>query len=266
MTTPVTTGPRPQRGLLNAMDREWPALASSTAGRRARRRWTPRLASAGVDVDSLDGLVEVIRHPGDHTRSDVVARVLIGAAQAGDELAARTLMQGLVPFAGRLAGQYTRYGPVGADDVVAEVLAAVQLRIMRTRLDRRDGFLVAHLQLTVRRQLQRGDSARLLRARIGPVIEHLDPDRLDDVAQPGRRGGHGGEGAVTDQRTTADHVATIVTDGVRAGVLSLDDAELLLLAAAGNSAAAIGRWLQRDKSVISRRIRRAAVAAGRVAA
>jgi hypothetical protein len=120
----MTEGRRRQAGLLSAMDREWRMIVAGRAGRRAWRRWAPELCAGGIDVDGPDDLVEIIRHPGDHAHSDAVARVLLAAAQAGDDLAARTLMQGLVPFVGRLAGLYARYGPAPIDEVLPAVLAA----------------------------------------------------------------------------------------------------------------------------------------------
>jgi hypothetical protein len=116
----VTEGRRRQAGLLAAMDREWPMIVAGGDGRRAWRRWAPELCAG---IDGPDELVAIIRH-GDHARSDAGARVLLAAAQASDELAARALMQGLVPFVGRLAGLYARYGPAPIDEVLAAVLAA----------------------------------------------------------------------------------------------------------------------------------------------
>ena len=257
----VTEGRRRQAGLLSAMDREWRMIVAGGAGRRAWRRWAPELRAGGIDVDGADDLVEIIRHPGDHARSDAVARVLLAAAQAGDELAARALMQGLVPFVGRLAGLYARYGSAPIDDAVAEVLAAVQLRIMRTRLDERDHLLVAYLQLTVRRQLGRAGSRRILRATPETPLEVLDGLPDGDGVRFAETVLHS-----TGRRCAAEHVAVIVTSGVRAGALTLDDAELLLLTAAGNTAATIARQLQRDPSVICRRLQRATRAAARIAA
>ena len=154
MTTVINQGRR-RAGLLGAMDEEWPRIVRGGAGRRAWRRWSAQLLDVGLELDGLDELVELFRHPGDHVRSDRAARLLIAEAQAGDDVAARVLMQGLVPFAGRVAALYARYSSVERDDIVAEVVAAVHVRIMRTRLDERDRLLVWYLQLTVRRQLAR---------------------------------------------------------------------------------------------------------------
>jgi hypothetical protein len=134
---------------------------------------------------------------------------------------------------------------------------------MRTPLDTRDQLLVWYLQLTVRRQLARGDSRRLLRARPELCLEN---DTLDNDPAIRRAASSGVRLHSTGRRSTADHVVAIVTAAVRAGDLSRDDATLLLLVAAGNSAAAIAHALQRDRSVISRRLQRATRLAARVAA
>ncbi len=72
--------------------------------------------------------------------------------------------------------------------------------------------------------------------------------------------------SAASERDAAGHVATIVRHGLRTGVLSRDEAELLLLIAVGYPAAVIARQLGRDPSVIIRRIHKATRAAGRIAA
>ncbi len=121
--------------MLDRIDIEWAAISDTSPGRRAANRWTPVLSAAGFEydpVDGLDALVSLIRHPGDHRRTDIVVRVLLDAAHAGDELAARTLIQGLLPFVGRLAARYARGGVASFDDAAGEILAAVQRRITAT--------------------------------------------------------------------------------------------------------------------------------------
>jgi hypothetical protein len=267
--------------VLSGLDREWAIVQHSSAARRALRRWSPALAAAGVDVDpvmGLEALIAVLWRPGDPYRSDAVMRVLLREFHDGDELAGRVLVQALVGFVGSLAARYVRGSSrAAADDIVAEILAAVQLRIVRLvpRPDQR--MLLAHLQLTVRRQMRR----RAAQLAIGNHREH--PARLDLIGNPGDPDDDG-PGAWTGvereltgpnafaqlvsrpERDSAGHVATIVRRGTICGAISPADAELLLLVAAGHAAASIARTLDRDPSVIIRRLHRATAAAGRIAA
>jgi hypothetical protein len=243
--------------MLDGIDIEWAAISHTSPGRRAANRWTPFLTAAGFDYDPLDALVSLIRHPGDHQRSDIVVRVLLDAAHAGDELAARTLIQGLLPFVGRLAARYARGGVASFDDAAGEILAAVQQRITATHPRADQAMLVAYLQLTVRRQMRRSGPQRLFQRR--PETS-LDSGRYDESCAPIELL------SAPSERDAAGHVATIVRHGLRTGVLSRDEAELLLLIAAGHPAAVIARQLGRDPSVIIRRLHKATRAAGRIAA
>jgi hypothetical protein len=267
--------------VLSRLDRDWAIVQHSSAARRALRRWSPALVAAGVDIDpaaGLEPLIGVLWRPGDPYRSDAVMRVLLGEFHDGDELAGRVLVQALVGFVGSMAAQYVRGSArAAADDIAAEILAAVQLRIVRLvpRPDQR--MLLAHLQLTVRRQMRR----RAAQLAIGNHREH--PARLDLIGNAGNPHDDGsgawkgvereltGPGAFAQlvarpERDSAGHVATIVRRGTICGAISPSDAELLLLVAAGHAAAAIARTLDRDPSVIIRRLHKATAAAGRIAA
>lgn len=240
-------------GVFGLLERDWEDQSQSRRGRVVVAGWRERpggfvfegMVTLADVVDALHGFHSV----GDRAGADRVLSVLIGAAQAGDEMALRTVTQAMLRFAVSLTAVYRR-GGADPDEAAAEVLAALQHRILAHRLDAHPAMIAGYLSLTVRRALRRPASVGRLR----PMGEQSLVADLDQVAMVG------------DGRTTVDHVATIVIEGVRSGVLDRAAAHLLLLHAAGYASAVLAVECGRDRSVISRRIQRATAAAARCAA
>lgn len=92
------------QGVLGQLDQEWERLAESVHGRRAVRGW-----GAGEPffdgVRSLGALVERINERGRAEESDAIILVLLRHA-AEDDLAARTVLQAMMPAIKNLTSKF----------------------------------------------------------------------------------------------------------------------------------------------------------------
>lgn len=124
-----------------SLDREWERIARSADAARALERWEridPVLASPSLDV-------LLARRRCSAADGEIVLRALAGLAP-GDRLAARTMLQALVPGLGALA---RRIGGGRAD--LASELAALAWERIRTYPRSRHGSVGANILLDVRK-------------------------------------------------------------------------------------------------------------------
>ena len=127
---------------LAALDREWAEMKDSSAGAEALRRWaTSEPALAGMPT-----LAAVLEARTDEEAAPVILSGLARLSAAGDELAARTLLQALVPGLVKMA--YT----ICRDDRLAfdELLSLAWERI-RTYPTSRPGSVAGNVLLDVRK-------------------------------------------------------------------------------------------------------------------
>ena len=152
-------------GILVQLDREWERIADAAAGRRAVRRWAeaePLLA----DVRSLRELVELVNERGHAERSDAILLVLVSGA-ATDDLAARTVLQAMMPAAKNLTSKFSRCGAWSAEETAAVVVAAMWERIRTYPVERRPRKVAANLALDTRQRVWRS-GYKLVYGRLPP--------------------------------------------------------------------------------------------------
>lgn len=155
--------------VLEQLDREWAELATSPRGRRALTRWAERhpvLAGVG----DLDALLKARRDP---TRAPALFAALAVLAP-DDQLAARTLLQALVPGLIHLARS------TGNDDPAALVeLVSIAWERIRTYPQSRHGSVAANVLLDTRKRYRQH---RLIEAPTTSLP--IDTDPVDDRSSP----------------------------------------------------------------------------------
>ena len=194
--------------VIELLDREWAILAESPATSAALRRWGSGdevLARFGRMAD-LVAYVER-RATDARARDDVLGA--LGVRADGDELAARTLLQLLLPGAKAIVARY-RWSAESADELAAAVVADLYERLRGLPPVRRP-YLAPAVLLDVAKRAQR----RSARAR------RQDAARLDEVDV---------EAAYHDRLVDAELEADdLLRWAVANGHLSAPDAELIRL-------------------------------------
>lgn len=131
--------------ILQDLDREWAQLAASPRARRALTRWVEGHPALAGHHD----LVDVLASRRDPARSEHVLRALALLAPE-DDLAARTLLQAVVP------GIVTLAGRVGNDDISAiDEMVSLAWERIRTYPPQRTGSVAANILLDVRKRYRR---------------------------------------------------------------------------------------------------------------
>jgi hypothetical protein len=214
--------------VFDLLDAEWRRLSCD---RSTARRLRPVCEVAG-GAWSLGEVERFVRaaHPAD---ADRVLLALVSRAVADDQLAARVLLQLLLPGTRALARRWWALGE--PDERAAAAVTAVYHRICHYPLARRPGRVAANVLL---------DAAQELRRRVPRLVTvpAADPAAGRD-ARAGRLGGHmadvgaghaaGGPagragGASGDETTNAAvELAELLADAVAAGIVDRDDAELI---------------------------------------
>jgi hypothetical protein len=143
---------------LMSLDAEWRRLFRTSRARRALRQWSiahPALRG----LPDLDGLLE--RRRDDHAAPAILRALAVLAP--GDDLAARTLLQALLPGLVRLAGM------VGYDDPAAiEEMVSLAWERIRTYPAGRPGSVAANVLFDVRKRYR---AHRLIEAPRSPDAE-----------------------------------------------------------------------------------------------
>jgi hypothetical protein len=131
--------------ILQELDREWSELATSPKARRALMRWanTHRHLGGHRDLD------EVLASRRDPAKTRPVLEALAALAPA-DEIAARTLLQAMVPGLVRLATVAGNDDPAAIDEMVSLAWERI-----RTYPSERHGSVPANILLDVRKRYRR---------------------------------------------------------------------------------------------------------------
>ena len=189
--------------VFDLLEHEWARLRGD---RTARRRLRDVCAAAG-GARSLADVERYVRSAGPQD-ADRVLLALVRRAVAGDGLAARVLLQLLLPGTRALA---RRWWALGDADERAAAVAAVYHRIRRYPLARRPGRVAANILLDAATELRRAVPKLVALPAADPAAEvRAVPARPDDGP---------------------DHPALELTellrDAVAAGVVGREDAELI---------------------------------------
>jgi len=186
------------------LDQEWEALSRTPS---IRTDLAEACAIAGVRSPSdLIAAVRRLAAP----EADAVLACLAAAAHEGSKVAARALLQLLLPGTCRLAARWWALGT--SEERAAAAVAAVYERIRHYPFDRRPSKIAANVLLDANQDLAR--SARKLsedRQRTAPT----EPDRL-----VGRR--------AEEVVSAADELRDVIDDAVAAGQVPANWAALII--------------------------------------
>lgn len=194
------------RSVIDLLDDEWRRL-SAERGARRRLREVCDAAGGAVSLGDVERFVRAA-HPAD---ADRVLLALVRRAVAGDALAARVLLQLLLPGTRALARRWWALGD--PDERAAAAVTAVYHRIRHYPIERRPGRVAANILLDAAQELRRA------------VPKLVATPSADPAAQA----------AVLERTWTAhgsvEHPAVelteVLADAVAAGVVERDDAELI---------------------------------------
>jgi hypothetical protein len=189
--------------LFAALDHDWEALSATRTARAQLRLWAkvPTLAA----FPHLDALIARVRRgAADPEGTDQILAALAARAP-GDDLAARTLLQALLPGLRNVAKRLG-HGRVD-DDLEADVLAEAVARIRTYPIERRPRYIAANITWDVFGKLTRQCS------RPNPTIAI--------------------DASVAETQDPSVEVCTLVTDALDEGKLRAADARLLLDIAVG---------------------------------
>lgn len=155
------------------LDREWISLIRrpSTAN---------ELADACVlaGASGIDGLVSAVRRAGPEAADTVMAH-LARQTHDGSDIAARALLQLLLPGTCRLAARWWALG--SSEERAAAAVAAVYARIRRYPLDRRPRKIAANILLDANQDLARlARRAVADRQSVAPLEPRLLRGRLEE--------------------------------------------------------------------------------------
>jgi DNA-directed RNA polymerase specialized sigma24 family protein len=225
MAHPAPTSPGALRPF-DALDAEWALLCRRHRRSRIVARWIrqqPVLATAS----RLD---DVIPPPGVDRRP--FCRALAALAAAGDDLAARALLQLLVPGLVRLAARW-RWQLDGMTAAGWEVIARAGMYIARLGTTEVTGSVAGWLLRSIERDLI-DDARRARRTRSGLAVD----DPTGDTAAISR---HHRAPSAEDAAFAGPLVWDAVADATRRGALSRASARVVLLHAAGHSVPELAR-------------------------
>ena len=189
--------------VFDLLDLEWQHLR---ADRSAARRLRPVCELAGAGVRTLAELEAHVRGADPATADRILLALVTRTIDHDDALAARVLLQLLLPGTRNLARRWWALGD--NDERAAAAVAAVYGRIRRYPLARRPGRIAANVLLDAARDLRRSvpRAASYATEDLGALL-----DDQDDDLRPGPAG----------------ELAEVLTDAVDAGVLDLRDARLI---------------------------------------
>lgn len=138
-------------GVLRQLDREWKEIGGD--GRSALRRWATRDPLLG-QFTNVGALVDKVNERGRTEESDALLLALLRQAPL-DDLAARTVLQAMMPAVKNLTAKFSTCGAWCADETAAVVVAAMWERIRSYPVDRRPRKVAANLTLDTRQRVWR---------------------------------------------------------------------------------------------------------------
>jgi hypothetical protein len=185
--------------VFDLLDREWERLSRDRA---AARRLAGACASAGGAWDLVE-LERYVRRAGPADADRVLLALVTRTVDDGDDLAARVLLQLLLPGTRNLARRWWALGD--HDERAAAAVAAVYQRIRAYPLARRPGRIAANVLLDAARDLRRSVPAPADAAALAD-----DRDR-----------------AAPEDTAPALELAGVLSDAVGDGALDLRDAQLI---------------------------------------
>ncbi len=228
---------------VDQLDADWKCTTTSGRGRRSLRSWRthPKHAQVFARFSTLEEIIATL-HRSVPVDSDPILAALIALAQAGDEVAARLVLQSFAGLAvklstGRRDGDYLR----DVCGVLAEQIAIFPL-------DTHPTAVAQHLAFMVRRKLYRWRRRATLTT--VPLDDHVTNNAAVERADCG------------DPRTAADRIAGLVCEARARGGLDDDQARLLLSVAAGHRVASLARLAGCHRSQLGVRLAKAIAAAG----
>jgi hypothetical protein len=185
--------------VFDLLDAEWHRLRGDRSAARALR---PVLDLAGAR--DLAGLEECVRRADPAAADRVLLALVTQAIDHDDALAARVLLQLLLPGTRNLARRWWSLGD--RDERAAAAVAAVYGRIRRYPLERRPGRIAANVLLDAARDLRRSVPA-------ANVSLTADPAHLVADTAPSEH--------------PAAELAEVLSDAVADGVIDIRDARLI---------------------------------------
>ena len=189
--------------VFDLLDREWARLGVDRAAAR-RLRAVCELAGGASQLDDLE---RHVRAAGPEEADEVLLALVTRVVDGGDQLAARVLLQLLLPGTRNLARRWWALGD--PDERAAAAVSAVYGRIRTYPLARRPGRIAANVLL---------DAARDLRRQVPRVVTTA-------VADPALH--HRSEPVTTPVTNPAAELAEVLADAVTDGLLDLEDAQLI---------------------------------------
>ena len=217
---PGTPARHTSASLAGRLNREWDQLVAGPAAAMALRRWAltcPALTGLGTLDDVLSLLADA-----DATARDAVLLALVEAAQAGDALAGRTVLQTMLGKAVRVAGTVARRDDVRGDqeEALARAVAALWQAIATYPVALRPARVAANLALDTVAVAQRGHTGSSYFRRSYREVPVADVGSVQPAVQH--------DGGPDELRGPADaQLLTVLAWAVRARVVGLDDAQLL---------------------------------------
>jgi hypothetical protein len=194
------------RSVFDLLDDEWRRL-STDRGAPRRLRDVCDAAGGAMSLGDVERFVRAA-HPAD---ADRVLLALVRRAVAGDALAARVLLQLLLPGTRALARRWWALGD--PDERAAAAVTAVYHRIRHYPIERRPGRVAANVLLDAAHELRRAVPKLLATPSADPAAQAAVPDR-----------------AWTMHRSVehpAVELTEVLADAVAAGIVERDDAELI---------------------------------------
>jgi hypothetical protein len=188
--------------VFDMLDREWARLS---VDRAAARRLAPVCRLGGAPVRTLGDLERHVRTAGPAEADAILLALVTRVVDRDDDLAARVLLQLLLPGTRNLARRWWALGD--HDERAAAAVGAVYDRIRTYPLARRPGRVAANVLMDAARQLRRSVPRLATVVTADPVVH----DRRAD------------EGTAHAAVELADALA----DAVDAGIIDRRDAQII---------------------------------------
>jgi hypothetical protein len=214
--------------VFDLLDAEWRRLDCD----RAAARRLPTVCAVAGRAWTL-GEVERFVRAADPADADRVLLALVALAVEGDQLAARVLLQLLLPGTRALARRWWALGE--PDERAAAAVTAVYHRICHYPLARRPGRVAANVLLDAAQELRRrvprlitvpaaDPAAGRERGAAAAAWAEEAPGREGGAQAPARRRSTDGR---AETPNPAVELAELLADAVDAGIVDRDDAELI---------------------------------------